>query len=124
MKIVKPLAGNIIMVKYNDGRYQGRIQTGLWFEREYPAALRAALEAIESGCTNVEVIQFREVLHSHRELVQAAYHLNPYSTDEEVVEAVHHASRKQERSQEQTGTGIMHMLRSALSPQPVVWASL
>lgn len=94
MKIIKRLNPNSIIVKYNHGRFEGRIQTSLSFELEYADALRSAINLIQSGNSNVTVIQYREVLHTHSELWEAMWNLSPFATNEEIIEEVHHASRK------------------------------
>jgi len=118
MKIIQRVNPHNIVVKFSSGRYQGRIQTSLSFEEEYVAALRSALDAIRAGKSNVSVIQYRETLHNHAQLADAARHLNKYSTDDEVIEQVHHSSRSLEHR------GLLHLLKSTVHPSPLVWASL
>ncbi len=93
MKRINPHA---TIVKYTYGTYQGRPQTHLLFEEEYPDALRAALDLVRKGRKQVEVIQYREVLHTHKELQEAVLLLHPFSTNEDIVEQVHFASYKPE----------------------------
>lgn len=117
MKIIKRLNPNSIIVKYNHGRYEGRIQTSLSFQLEYADALRSAINLIQSGNTNVTVIQYREVLHSHSELVEAMFNLSPYATNEEIIEEVHHAGRKNK--------AVPNWMPMFYMPNnPLVWASL
>jgi len=100
-----------IIVKYSRGRFCGRVYTSLIFRNEYAAALRTALATVKAGCTNVEVIQYRETLHTHQELADALKHLTNDSTDEEIIEEVHNSSRR----------GAQQVSRSQQS-KPLVWA--
>lgn len=118
MKIIKRLNPNSIIVKYNHGRYQGRIQTSLDFKLEYADALRSAINLIREGNTNVTVIQYRDVMHTHSELYEAMYNLSPYPTDEEIIEEVHYVSRKHNLSPSKPSwMGIIFP-----PAQPLVWA--
>jgi hypothetical protein len=87
---IKRVNSSAILVRFNKGHYQGRVQTSINFENNYVDALRSALNAVRSGCTQVEVIQYREVVHSHSELYAAGQHLNRFATDQEVIEEVNY----------------------------------
>lgn len=96
MKIITPLSPKNIMVKFNTGRYEGRVQTSLAFSTRYADALRSALDAISRGCTQVEVIQYRDVVHNHSQLTEALFHLGVNlldASDDEIIEEAHYATR-------------------------------
>lgn len=104
-----------IVVKYNHGLYEERVQTSINFFAEYANALRTALNCVRSGFTQVEVIQYREVIHSHSELLRAANNLGMYATDEEIIEEVNHASRRY---------NPLNLIRSSNKSGALVWAQL
>lgn len=116
MKIVNRVNPNHILVKYNTGVYQHRVQTKLNFQAEYVDALRSALNLVRSGATQVEVIQYREQLHSHHELKHAATHLGRYATDEEVIEAVHNSTFKPQN------VNLLRLLSSPGCTLATIWA--
>jgi hypothetical protein len=93
VKIIRRVDPSFHVVKYNRGWFQGRVRTSLEFESNYEAALLHALDAVASGCTNVSVTQYREVLHTHHQIVETLANLGAYPTTAEIVEQAHHASR-------------------------------
>lgn len=101
---IKRLAGSTIVVKYSKGWFQGRTPDELFFATEYAQALKSALNLVRAGFKNVEVIQFRDVLHTHSELSAALKHVTAHSTDEEIIKHVYAASHSEQVN--------MHMLRS------------
>jgi hypothetical protein len=106
---------NNILVTYSRGRFQGRIQTSLSFEEKYADALRHALDAVRAGCADVKVIQYREIVHNGTQLKEAARYLHRNSSDEEIIEECHHASR----------TYVSDYLMSwAAQPSSVLWCGL
>lgn len=118
MRIVKRIDPNSIIVKYIKTPQVGRSFTTIDFQDEYVDALRTAINAVRSGYQKVEVIQRREVLHTHEQLCRAADNLELYATDEDIVEEAHHASRKYEKR------SLISLLKSAPHSGALVWASL
>lgn len=114
---MKWLPSDTITVLYNSGHNGERSPTTLSFSDDYVKALRGAFDAVKAGMDNVRVMQYREILHTHQQLVSAMDNLTLYPTDEEILEQIHHSSRSAEHS------GLMHLLRSATHNSPVVWAS-
>lgn len=79
MKIIQRINPNNILVRFETGLYENRVQTQLSFEDNYADALHTALEAVQKGYTNVSVVQYRQELHSHAELLGALR--RPKNTD-------------------------------------------
>jgi hypothetical protein len=113
---IKRVNASAILVKFSKGKYQGRIQTSINFEDNYVDALRSALNAVRSGCTDVSVIQYRERIHSHSELYAASYYLGRHATDEEVIEQVHHFSSLP------PNPNLIRLLDSVGSSISTIWA--
>lgn len=115
MKIIQRLDPNHILVRYETGLYEDRTQTSLSFENNYADALRTALSVTQHGYQNVQVVQYRETLHYHSDLLRALEYLNPKSTDAEVIDSVKQATS------DVLNDGLAHLAEPRFHQVAAVW---
>lgn len=113
---IKRLAGSTIVIKYSSGLVEYRKQNHLYFADEYVQALRSALNMVKANYKDVTIMQYRETIHTHSDLLAAAKMLDRYSTDIEVIEQVHHATVRQ------PNPNLFALLSSSSAVLGTVWA--
>lgn len=106
-----------LIVKYIDPLVHQRLYK-LDFHETYVKALRNALDLVRAGMQKVSIIQKREVLHDHENLVRASENIHRFATDEDLIEQAHHSSYSYDDRL------LASAMRNAAHSGVVVWASL